>query len=130
MSVDPLIEPEVMRSKARANYFRRAAESEVHEAVKHPHGSKTRAKHESKAREFYFKCVTAEDAVKRLSEFFETPPATVVSEPQWMQDVEASLQLQAFQNAVASFPEPLIILSVTESGHIMCPDGECVGWVR
>lgn len=126
---DPIIDSEVQRSKARANYFRRAAEAEVHHAVQHPQGSTERVVHENKAREFYSKVATAEAAVKALTEWFVEPPAPVRPMPEWMQEVEASLQVEAFENALASFGEPLTVLSVTESGHILCPEGECVGWV-
>ena len=67
---DPIIDPEVRLSKARADYYRRAAAAEVKEAVKHPKGSDVREQHENKARRFYFKVATAEEAVKALTTWF------------------------------------------------------------
>lgn len=141
---DPVVRPEVVAHEARASYFRRAAESEVREAVKHPHGSMMRAIHEGQASEFYAKVASSEAAVQQLCQWFtEVPDFVPTLKSSWMEDVErflqeaaaeeeAERQIEAFAMALASFtvPEPLIILSVSESGHIVCPEGECVGWVK
>lgn len=134
--IDPIIKDDVVRLQNRAKYFSGVASVEREKADTDP---ERRDFHLNRSRHFYTKVRNAKEAIEVLTRWFVTPePSPDPKLPNWIEELEASLeediertnQVHAFANAVASFPEPLIILSVSESGHVTCPEGEILGWVR
>lgn len=136
--IDPIIKDDVVRLQNRAKYFSGVASVEREKADTDP---ERRDFHLNRSRHFYTKVRNAKEAIEVLTRWFVTPePSPDPKLPNWIEELEASLeediertnQVHAFANAVDSFTphEPLIILSVSESGHVTCPAGEILGWVR
>lgn len=112
-NIDPVIEPDVRLHQERASYFRKCAGVEERRSVaalRVGNVDRWQASRQQ-ADSFQAKASVEDRAVSMLTRWFVKVPSR--------------------QRLVPAFvpSQELTILTVTDSGHIVCSDGSCVGWV-